>query len=341
MNPKLVLADEPTGNLDTQRTHEVSWRCCASCVSSAGWRSVLATHDPQAAAIRRSSARIARWAALAIYAGTLRLYRAHDARRKCDRALDESSPTFSFFTVRAWRQRPCWFKRLFAMLGIAGWRGVAVLLAGREHQPFSLGGTLDPSASLATRSLQLDARGPAALTNACWEKARHIPGVAALSRLIEQQANVRGPHGERSVDMLGVDPHRFTSAARSCAASRPSSSLLSMPSRFPTAIAGAIGAGPLRNVEVQVRGRISEALLGAVLSQSDIGALANGEVSDRAGGLRTTSCGYERRINRIFVRTKPGQSAMCASRLNRACEQRGSKCAAGDLRLRALFRVAS
>ncbi len=48
-DPKLVLADEPTGTLDTQRTREVlgllSELCCERSAAI-----VLATHDPQAAA---------------------------------------------------------------------------------------------------------------------------------------------------------------------------------------------------------------------------------------------------------------------------------------------------
>jgi putative ABC transport system ATP-binding protein len=46
--PKLVLADEPTGNLDTQRTREVLGLLREVC-SQRGPAVVLATHDPQAA----------------------------------------------------------------------------------------------------------------------------------------------------------------------------------------------------------------------------------------------------------------------------------------------------
>jgi ABC-type lipoprotein export system ATPase subunit len=49
MNPTLVLADEPTGSLDTQRTHEVLALLRDLC-EQRGMVLVLATHDPQAAA---------------------------------------------------------------------------------------------------------------------------------------------------------------------------------------------------------------------------------------------------------------------------------------------------
>jgi len=49
LDPKLVLADEPTGNLDTQRTLEVLGLLRDLC-EKRGMALVLATHDPRAAA---------------------------------------------------------------------------------------------------------------------------------------------------------------------------------------------------------------------------------------------------------------------------------------------------
>jgi putative ABC transport system ATP-binding protein len=48
-NPKLVLADEPTGNLDTRRTREVLELLREVC-RERGTAVLLATHDPEAAA---------------------------------------------------------------------------------------------------------------------------------------------------------------------------------------------------------------------------------------------------------------------------------------------------
>jgi putative ABC transport system ATP-binding protein len=48
LNPELVLADEPTGSLDTQRTREVLGLLRQLC-SERGAAVLLATHDPQAA----------------------------------------------------------------------------------------------------------------------------------------------------------------------------------------------------------------------------------------------------------------------------------------------------
>ncbi len=49
MKPRLVLADEPTGNLDTRRSREVLWLLRSLC-RDRGTAVLLATHDPQAVA---------------------------------------------------------------------------------------------------------------------------------------------------------------------------------------------------------------------------------------------------------------------------------------------------
>ena len=49
MKPRLVLADEPTGNLDTRRSREVLWLMRSLC-RDRGTAMLLATHDPQAVA---------------------------------------------------------------------------------------------------------------------------------------------------------------------------------------------------------------------------------------------------------------------------------------------------
>ncbi len=58
-DPKLLLADEPTGNLDTQRSREVLELLSEVCREQ-GTAVLLVTHDPQATSVRRPCARAAR-----------------------------------------------------------------------------------------------------------------------------------------------------------------------------------------------------------------------------------------------------------------------------------------
>ena len=52
-DPDLIVADEPTGDLDAQERRARSSRCCASSSSDFGKTVVMVTHDPRAALRRR------------------------------------------------------------------------------------------------------------------------------------------------------------------------------------------------------------------------------------------------------------------------------------------------
>ena len=45
--PSLLLADEPTGNLDIERGRPRSSRCCARFNRERGQTTVIVTHDPK------------------------------------------------------------------------------------------------------------------------------------------------------------------------------------------------------------------------------------------------------------------------------------------------------
>ena len=82
-----------------------------------------------------------------------------------------------------------------------------------------------------------------------------MPGVQTALPILEQQVNVVGPHGERSVDLIGVDPaphfgsgpllRRFS--AKQLAAQQAIA--------LPAPLANEIGAGPLEAVRLQVGAR--------------------------------------------------------------------------------------
>ncbi|MGA7703798.1 MAG: FtsX-like permease family protein, partial [Solirubrobacteraceae bacterium] len=205
-------------------------------------------------------------------------------------------------------------QELFAVLGIAV--GVALLFSSQVA-----GTSLTRSVQRLTHAvvgdtqLQIDARGPRGFGEGVLAQVRHTPGVEDAFSVVEQQAVVHGPHGERSVELLGVDPHAIHLGGPLLR--RLSSRQLSAGHAvaLPTPIAEAIGADSLEDVGVQIRGRSSEALLGAVLGQSAIGALANGEVMPAPVAYAQRLAGMQGRISRVFVHTKPGQTALVSARL--------------------------
>src|SRR5271170_3095308 len=94
----------------------------------------------------------------------------------------------------------------FAILGIAV--GVALLFASQvastslTHSAAQLNTQLVGSAQL-----QLDARGPEGVGEGLLAQVRAAPGVQVALPIYERQVNVIGRGGERSVDLIGVDPH--------------------------------------------------------------------------------------------------------------------------------------
>ncbi len=197
-------------------------------------------------------------------------------------------------------------QEIFAVLGIAV--GVALLFSSQVAST-SLTHSVErlTHAIVGNTQLQLDARGPRGFDERVLAQARKLPGVQGAFSVVEQQAVVRGPHGERSVEMLGVDPravHFGGPVLRRFSAKQLSAQHAVA---LPVNVAESIGSGSLENIDVQIRGRVSEALLGAVLGPRDIGALANGEVLMAPVAYAQQLAGMQGRITRVFLRTEPHQ----------------------------------
>ena len=227
----------------------------------------------------------------------------------------------------------------FAVLGIAV--GVALLFASQVAST-SLSHSVEKLTHqlVSNTQLQIHARGPQGFDERLLEKVRHVPGVVAAFPVIEQQANVRGPRGERAVDLFGVDPRMVHFGGQTL--HRFSANQLSAQQAvaLPTEIAAAVGVGPLETVEVQVRGRASEAVLGAALSQKDIGSLAEASVLIAPVAYAQHLAGMDGRINRVFVRTEPGHENEVRLRLDRLAASAGANVQPATFDS-TLFRVAS
>lgn len=205
------------------------------------------------------------------------------------------------------RSRSVLLQLAFASFGISV--GVALLFSSQIASR-----TLTHSAAqLNTRQLvggaqvQLDSRGPEGFPETLLSEVRRQPGVLKTLPVIERQATVIGGSGERSVDLIGVEPSalsttipllrqfsaRFLSKARGIA--------------LPEPLVNEIDAGV--NTKLQVNGQVSSTLVGALLTRADIGSLIHSPVALTSTGYAQEVSDSAERLTRIFVQYRPSEAA--------------------------------
>ena len=101
----------------------------------------------------------------------------------------------------------------FAILGIAV--GVALLFASQVSSTSLAGSAAQLNTQLVgSAQVQIDARGPEGFGEGLIREVRRVPGVQVALPIVEQQVNLSGPGGERSVDLIGVDPRLVHAGSR-------------------------------------------------------------------------------------------------------------------------------
>jgi putative ABC transport system permease protein len=196
----------------------------------------------------------------------------------------------------------------FAILGIAV--GVALLFASQVSSTSLTRSVAQLNTQLVgSAQLQLEARGPEGFPERLLGAVRHVPGVLVALPILERQVNVIGSGGERSVDLIGMEP-------RSVRASGPllrrfsARALAKLPViALPAPLASEIGAGPLVPIKLQIGSRFAGTLLAATLGQADIGGLIHSPIAVTSIGYAQRLAGARGQISRIFVRFDPARAA--------------------------------
>ena len=272
-----------------------------SSAASARAAVVLATHDPQAAAFADQVHELRD--------GRLCEYRPDhvlEPSGRCNRSLETAGMSLSdiLFLYRArLRARTVLVQECFAILGIAV--GVALLFASQVASTSlarSVAELIQPDRRQHPAPARR-ARPQMASANGCWERCEPSPGVRVALPVLEQQANVIGPAGERSVDLIGTDP-RFARFAGSLLRRFSAAQISAQQAiALPAPLAQAIGAGPLQTIKLQVGASVVTTLLGATLGESDIGGLVHSPVA-------LAPVGYAQRITGMrgpdYAHLRPG-----------------------------------
>jgi putative ABC transport system permease protein len=207
-------------------------------------------------------------------------------------------------------------QELFAVAGIAV--GVALLFASQIAST-----SLDGSVQQLTQGIvgnmrfQLAARSPEGFDERILAEVQKLPGVQAAEPVLEARANVLGPKGQQSVELIGTDP-RFASKAGPLLHHFSANQLAHQQAfALPAPIAQSMGLLSLSPVSLQIGGRVVQSFLGAELLRSDIGPLVESPVAIAPLAYAQQLTGLEGRVTRIFVEPARGRDREVREGLNR------------------------
>jgi putative ABC transport system permease protein len=229
-------------------------------------------------------------------------------------------------------------QELFAVLGIA--IGVSLLFASQVANT-SLDGSVQrlTTGIVGTMRFELSSRDDHGFSEKLAGEVARIPGVEVAAPVLEQDANVVGPKGAQSVDLVGTDPglaHLGGNIARHLGSVPLNGARVFT---LPAPIAERIGVYSARNVELQVGADAARALLVPQLLGSGGGTLGDSPIA--LAPLRSAQqlSGREGRLTSIYVRSP--------ARLDRSVRAALVRLAAGRLNVTradvtsALFRRAA
>jgi putative ABC transport system permease protein len=189
-----------------------------------------------------------------------------------------------------------------AAIGIAV--GVALLFASQVASTSLNGSIRQLTASLVGQSrLQLQARGPEGFSESLLPQIRRLPGVTSAAPVLDLPANVIGPRGEHSVDLIGAEPsfvHLGGTVLQHFSAVALSRQHVVA---LPESIAGQLGIGNLQPVTVNIGATSRRALVGLTLRPGEIGSLADSPVLLAPLPFAQQLAGTPAAISRVFIRS--------------------------------------
>jgi putative ABC transport system permease protein len=211
------------------------------------------------------------------------------------------------------RSRSAMLQLAFAAFGISV--GVA-LLFGSQIASTTLthsAAQLNTTQLVGAAQLQLDSRGPEGFPQTLLAEVRRAPGVLDTLPVIEQQATVIGRSGERSVDLIGVEPSSLGATTPILRQFSRKALNRARAIALPEPLASEIRAGITANL--QISGQVVRTLVGATLSQRDLGSLIHSPVALTSISYAQKVSHSGRRLTRIFVHYRPADRARTLSAL--------------------------
>jgi putative ABC transport system permease protein len=214
-------------------------------------------------------------------------------------------------------------QELFAVLGIAV--GVALLFSSQVAST-SLDGAVRQLTSgiVGQMRFQITARDAHGFDASLLSKVERIPGVLTAIPVLQANANVVGPQGSQSVDLVGTEPrlaYLGGALVRKLGASQLSRTRVFM---LPAPIAQRVGASSLQPVQLQIGARTISSLLVPELLAPGSGVLGESPIAIAPLRYVQRLTDMSGRLTSIYVRSRPRRDreviaqlrSLAAGRLN-------------------------
>lgn len=214
------------------------------------------------------------------------------------------------------RLRSRFVQELFAVLGIAV--GVALLFSSQVASTSLDGAVRQLTAGIVGQMrFQISSRDPHGFDASLLSDVRRIPGVLTAVPVLQENANVVGPNGSQSVDLVGTDPRLAYLGGvlvRKLGTSQLARTKVFM---LPAPVAQRLGASSLQPIKLQIGARIVSALLVPELLVRDAGVLGESPIAIAPLRYAQQLFGMNGRLTNIYIRSQPRRDREVRAQLAR------------------------
>ncbi len=208
-------------------------------------------------------------------------------------------------------------QELFAVVGIAA--GVGLLFASQVASQSLHSSVAELSHGITGRaSLQLLARDSRGMPQIMLARVKSIPGVRSAAPLLEASGEASGPHGSRSVQLVGADASLKALGGSLVAHTElePFAGIGAV--LLPAPLGKALGVTRFgREVTLRFYGRYARAPLYEQLHERQIGGLTQSPIVVASLPFAQELTGLDGRLSRILVASEPGAGARVEAGLRR------------------------
>jgi putative ABC transport system permease protein len=164
-------------------------------------------------------------------------------------------------------------------------------------------------------SIELVARSSQGFSETLANKVGGLPGVKDAAFLLRQSAIIRGPTGERTVQLDGVTAGIVGMEGAATQNLGSGALLIAGGIGLPSGVAQSIGVRPESSARLLVNGYAHNVKVRAVLGEGAIGALAGSGITVALLPYAQTLAGQKGRVTNVLIRTQPGKTHAVATEL--------------------------